>query len=216
MKPKRDPLEPLSFAVLTLGGLVIGIVVVGALLAVFVRGSGASVFGFGDPDVCLDVPQSAFAISDEGSGGTRVAGLRQGVSQIPDEYLLCKQHASTAEHLLGGGGQIVEFVFFVGFILLCVLLIRTARRRGLFTRDVARILSRLGGYLLVGEVVVGFVVAGLDHALLAGMARPGHGPRFTSLLSWSWPVVVAGFGVLTAGRVLAGSAQLQQEIDTLV
>ena len=207
---------PLTFIVCTLASLVVGVVIVGALFAVFGSGSGVSAFGFGDPDVCVDVPQGAFGIAGDDSIGEHVPGLQQGITQTPDRFVLCRPHASTGEHLLNGAGQLVEFAFFVGFLIVCALLIRAARRHGLFTEAVARWLTRLGGYLLVGELVTAFVVAWLHYELLSGMTRDGHAPTFTALVSLSWPVIVAGFGVLSAGRVLAGSAQLQQEIDTLV
>ena len=219
MKRERDPWGPLAFVVFVCGGLVAGLVAVSVVtlaLKAFGLADSFVVFGVGSDDVCVQVPVGVLPYGDGGSGSFGFESIRKGISQSPVDINLCDQHASTAQHLLYSIDQSTNFLFFAGFLLMAALLIRAGRRHGTFTPDVAGWLTRIGLYVVLGTLVLGIVSAIVRSQLVATMTTHGKGAAVLMMFSVSVPVLIAGFGALTAGRVMARSVALQREVETLV
>ena len=80
----------------------------------------------------------------------------------------------------------------------------------------ARWLTRIGVYVIGGALLVAIAHAVLRSRLIASMTTNGEGVSLTSVFDVSIAVLIAGFGALTAGRVMARSVALQREVETLV
>jgi len=96
-------------------------------------------------------------------------------------------------------------------------LTRLARRRGLFSPDVALGVLRLGLVVLVGAIVVSCLRSYAEWRVLSTMADEVS--RTNALLGFfrlSWSTLIGGFGLLTVGRVMAQSVRMQREIDATV
>ncbi len=219
MKREKDPWGPLGFVVAVCSGLVIAVVAISAVtLALKPFGIGGSfvVFGVGSDDVCVEVPRGVLPNGDGGSGSFGFDSIRTGVSQSPVDVSLCDLHASTKQHVLYAIDQGASFLLFAGFLLMAALLIRAGRRHGTFTPEVARWLTRIGLYVVLGTLALGVVSAIVRSQLVATMTTHGKGAAVLMMFSVSVPILIAGFGCLTAGRVMARSVALQREVETLV
>lgn len=211
MKKNRDPLGPLEFIVTAIGVLIIAAVVGGAVMAVVGNGS---VFGYGDRYVCVTSSTTGLGMGnvDRRHG---VAFPKAGVSQSIDRVTLCDGSPSPGQRLLQAGTMLPSFLYLLGFLVLVRSMIGRARHEGLFTTLIARRLTALGVYVLVGAVLSG-AANGLCTILLGRTMVTEGGPGDYNMLGPSWIAIIAGFGLLTLGRVMRHGVVLQQEIDTLV
>jgi hypothetical protein len=96
------------------------------------------------------------------------------------------------------------------------LVLRTARRHGVFSPQVALGVGRLGIYVLVGSLVAAAVQAKASVLLLDTLATQTNGWPFLSFFHLSWAGLIAGFGLLTVGRTLGHAVRMQREIDATV
>lgn len=211
-----NTLAPLEFILSVAGSLMLLIVVLLVPLTLF---GGGSFLGMGDPVVCVTAPQSAVG-EITGRGGineAHVVGARSGVSTVARQIELCDSSPSAAQHVWAAVGTGPEFLYPFGFLGLAWHLTRVARRRGLFSPDVALAVGRLGLYVLIGAVAVSLLRMWADSRLIATMDRQSHGLNAAlGFFHLSWAILFAGFGLLTVGRVMAQSVRMQREIDATV
>ncbi len=107
-------------------------------------------------------------------------------------------------------------LFWFGFVALARRLVRRGRREGMFTLRFVRGVGAVGAYLLVGGIVVSFVESGARGMLLATMLDDeGAWMGFVGL-SMSLSALIAGFGLLTVGRVLCQAAVMRADLDATI
>ena len=176
-----------------------------------------SYFGLGEPSVCLTAPQSAVGeITGRGGINEEHLDVGPGISTVAASYALCDSSPSSWQHVWSALAVAPTFFYALGFLALAWLLTRTARRRGLFSPQVALGVGRLGMYVLLGAVVVALVQAWASMRLLATMRDGATTWDSVGFVHLSWAVFFAGFGLLTVGRVMAQSVRMQREIDATV
>jgi hypothetical protein len=214
MDATKNALAPIEFILSVAITLMVFFNAIGLPLALLGHGS---YFGMGDPSVCLTAPQSAVGeISGHGGINEQHLDVGRGISTVAASYTLCDNSPSSWQHLWSALTMAPTFFYALGFLALAWHLTRTARRRGLFSPHVALGVGRLGLYVLLGAITVALVEAWASGRLLATM-REGTTPwDSVAFVHLSWAVLFAGFGLLTVGRVMAQSVQMQREIDATV
>lgn len=220
MKRERDPWAPLGFAVTAASGFVVLLLLgsLAGLVTTIATGNAGSwgVFGYGSDDVCVTARPGVLPYGEAAPPNAGFQGMKTGISQSASTVQVCDLHASSGQHALYAVDQLVGLLFFLGFLFSAVMLIRAGRVHGSFTTQVAQWLTRIGGYVVAGSLVVGLIQAVLRSRLLGSMTIGGEGAAVLMMFGVSVPVLIAGFGALTAGRVMARSVALQREVDTLV
>lgn len=82
-------------------------------------------------------------------------GLKPGIHLgVPHTYTICVDHLSGLDRTLFSVPVLMDLLWSFGFLGLTLRLIRPARKRGLFTHDVARATTRLGWSILGGWAIV--------------------------------------------------------------
>ncbi len=212
MKKETDPWAPLSFAVAVVGGFV-GLVLVGGLAGLLTSGS---LLGYGSDDVCVSLRPGTLPYGGSSAGDVGFTAMKPDISQSPELVQVCDLTASAGQHALYAADQAAEILFILGFLLLAALLIRAARAHGTFSPQVARRLTGIGAFVIVGALLVAAAQAVLRSRLVATMTTSGDGAAVLMMVHVSVAILIAGFGALTAGRVMTRSVALQREVDTLV
>jgi len=215
MKREKDPWAPFGLAITFVAGVVwilTALGAVGTVLAAF--GHTGSVFG--TDDVCVDIPPGVLSGGNGATGEVALSGIKPGVSQSADLVQACDLKASNGQHVLASIDGVLDLVFLSGFLVMALLLIGAGRRRGTFTPEVARWVTRIGAYVIAGALVVAMAHALLRSRLIATMTTTGDGAAVFMMFDVSVAALIAGFGCLTAGRVMARSVVLQREVETLV
>jgi hypothetical protein len=210
-----DPLQPLITASRMLAVLVLGLLLLGTAAAVFGTGS---VFTIGDDEICTsvsagsEVPMTTTEVSPEDP----IWGLAPGVSPVQERFQLCQDRPSATVQVLSVLSQAPPVVFLLGFLACVLLLVRRARRCGLFSRPVARTVHRIGWYVLAGALVAATGQALAGSALVHQMV-PRHAITDLSL-HWtvSIPTLLAGAGILTIARVLRLGVEMQDDLDATI
>lgn len=208
-----DPLGPIDYIVNVLGTLLILFVVVVSVSTAL--GSG-SLLAFGhNQEVCVTAPVNSAVISGH-SDAVHLTHVHQSISSRVSQVETCDLHPSTGLRVVASVPGGLTLLFVAGFLLLTKLIVRHARRRGLFTADVARRVTLLGAFLLGGSLAVSFLSAMADNAVL-------H--HAFSARDWDWglvnlrlsiPTLIAAFGILTFGRVMQLAVRMQRDIDTTI
>ncbi len=217
MKSSRidNTLAPLEFILSVATALVVLALLV--ILPATVLGSG-SFLGIGDSSVCVVVPQGG-AGPIEGHGGVNsihVVGLKPGISSVENQVRLCDFTPSTTQKLWSTLSELPDLCYTLGFLALAWLLTRAARRRGLFSPHVALGIGRLGLFVLLGSVAVGAVRWWAQWEIVRSMADHSSPARLLGAFHLHWSTFFIGFGLLTLGRVMSQSVQMQREIDSTV
>jgi hypothetical protein len=217
MKPSRidTTLAPLEFIL----SVATALMVLALLLVVpaTVLGSG-SFLGIGDSSVCVVVPQGGAGPVAErgGANSVHVVGLKPGISSVENQVRLCDFTPSTTQKLWSTVSELPDLCYSLGFLTLAWLLTRAARRRGLFSPQVALGIGRLGLFVLLGSVAMGALRWWAQWQVVSSMAdRSGPG-RLVGAFHLHWSTFFIGFGLLTLGRVMSQSVRMQREIDTTV
>jgi hypothetical protein len=212
----RNALAPLEFILSVAGTLMLLFTgILGPLALLF--GGDVSYFGLGDQSVCVTARDNALAPTYQGNNPAHVDGLARGVSAIPRQIELCDFHATATQHLWSFLALFPSFLFTVVFVSYAWWLTRIARRRGLFSPDVALGALRLGLIVLIGAVVVSCVRSYAEWRVLSSMAEDiSRSNALIGFFHLSWSTLIGGFGLLTVGRVMGQSVRMQREIDATV
>ena len=87
---------------------------------------------------------------------------------------------------------------------------------GLFSPHVALGIGRLGLYVLLGALAVTLVEMWASYRVVATMVDGVNASHALAFFHLSWAILFAGFGLLTFGRVMAQSVDMQRELDATV
>lgn len=214
----RDPLAPLEVVMTLLAALIIG----GCLAVVVFRGLGNDVgFGlWGPPYPCIDgVPLTGLKLHGT-PAGTMVGDLRPGVTTgFPRQFSLCQEHMSGFDRSLVSLPMLMDMLWTSGVVLVTLRVIKRARRHGLFTVDVARGCQLIGWVVLGGWLLVNVAGAILKAVAISHLVEgyPTTNAAVAILFAnWNWSTLVAGSAALTAGRVMARTVALREEVEATV
>lgn len=211
-----NALAPLEFILHVATGLIL-LVLVGHLLFAL---SGGQPVGK-DGAVCVLVPVGAMTATD----GQRLAKvqslgsgnmLKPGIEATATTARLCDSSPSGWQQIWAHLARWSPLAYASGFLFGTWLVTRTARRQGLFSPDTALGTLRLGLYVLLGAVAMWLTEMWADNQLMLSMAHTHRTATWLFFLHGSWPVLFAGFGLLTVGRMMAQSVAMQREIDATV
>jgi hypothetical protein len=208
------PLQPLIDASRTLG-LAVAVLIVWATVAT-IFGSG-SVLTIGDDPICTAVSASQdLPMPSIDVGPHQISGLAAGVNVVEDQYQLCQDRPSGLTQVLSALAAAPEMVLLLGFLAGVFLLVRRARRYGLFSRPVARVVHWLGWFVLAGALVASTAQALATSGLVRQMI-PAHGVLdFTGYWQVSISTLLAGAGILTIARVLRLTVEMQEDLDATI
>ncbi len=215
---KIDPLQPLSTATRPLAVLVICLLLVSVLSGL----RSGNFLSPGGDDVCVnvsagyEVPMTSLDSTSDSGMAAWIKGnwdLRPRVSPSDATYQLCQARPSAVTRILSDLTTVPELVLLMGFLASVFLLVRRARRSGLFSRPVARVVHWLGWYVLGGFLVVWTVQALAYSGLVRQMLTSHHVQDFTSYWHPSVTALLAGAGILTIARMLRLSVMMQEDLD---
>lgn len=202
----RGPLEPFASVVSGLAGVSL-ILLVGALI-LSVTTEGASVWGIGDTDVCVD--------NDDLSGGGDdrflASVVRKGVAATYHGVTLCARHPTAGQRTLHALTEFPAGVVTFGLIFLLWRFVAGARRHGPFARVNARRLRAVAWWILIGDLVARNGETLARAALVRSMRTPTDAPSWAhGLPSFSLTMFLAGLGTLAAARILAIATAMHEE-----
>jgi hypothetical protein len=209
----QNTLAPLEFILSVAGTLMLLVCLAVCLGGVF---GGGDLFGIGAQEACVTARDNVLHTGYQSNNPARVDGVQRDVSAIPRQIEICDSSPSASQRLLAFLATFPSFAFALGFLGYAWWLTRTARRRGLFSPEVALGVLRLGLYVLVGAVLVALLRSWAEWRLLTTMAGSDPGDAALGFFHLSWSTLIGGFGVLTVGRVMAQSVRMQREIDATV
>jgi hypothetical protein len=208
----KNALAPIEFILSVVGALMVMPLVFAPPLVIF--GSG-SFLGVGDREVCVSAPIGALQLNSGGQMKLH-GGQRGGVDIRATHTELCDESPTPSQRVWSVVANFPDYLYALGFVGSAWLVTRTARRRGLFSPHVALGVGRLGIYVLVGALAVSLLrLWGQEHVFLS-MHTPKSSGLYWYFLHLSWSTLIAGFGLLTIGRVMAQSVRMQREIDATV
>lgn len=215
MSRVRNPLEPIStavMAVLTLVATLMGMGLLGALFA-----DNMSVLGVGEKFVCVTDTTTTIGVDEQ----QHVPAFRPapGASFHMDAHPgYCTEAPSTVQSLLNTATHLAPFVFVVGALLLALRLIRSATRDGLYTTQTAERLRGLGWWLLAGSVLAAIATSMAEKALVASLSLDSDISAVSGLLSWDVPLmaILTGLGVLSFARIMRVGVTMREDLDGTV
>ncbi|WP_028643401.1 DUF2975 domain-containing protein [Nocardioides sp. URHA0020] len=222
-KTSRDPLAPIDIAVTALLALLAGGLALLAVIAIVdlaVHGStDVRVLGIGQP-TCVtaesgDVPWGGSGAQEPPAEG--VVGLHTDVArQRATQAEVCLKDPTPMQQAAGSLATLGDIVFAVGGLLLVQRVVRTARRRGLFTEETADRTRQLGWFLLVMTLLWPVLAGAGTGVVLSAAVRDVSWRRGLLSADLSYTLLVVAIGVLTFARILRQAVPLQEEVDSTV
>lgn len=209
----RDPLAPIDFAVTVVTALfLLGLT---ALVIAISFGSGSGL-GFGGDEVCAQTRPGVVPWGGSRAGGDHVIGLAADARAYPTDLAVCATDPGVRDRIAYGLTRWPSLLLALGFLLGLRMLIRTARRDGMFTATVAHRAGMLGWFLLAGAVVAATIEAGANGWLLQSLVTDVGSNAFLALWSVSWATLFGAVGLITIGRVLGQTVAMREELDATV
>jgi len=209
----EQALAPLEFILSVAGTLMLLICVGVGLGAAFDEGD---LFGLSAPSACVTAPQAAVDVAFQSNNPARVQDLPRGATAIPRTIEVCDNDPSASQRVWAFLGTFPSFVFALTFLGYAWRLTRTARRRGLFSPEIALGLLRIGLFVLVGAAAVAVLRSWADWQLLDSITGTAPWDALVGFFHLSWSTLIGGFGLLTLGLVMARAVRMQREIDATV
>jgi hypothetical protein len=206
----RNPLEPLTTTVLVVTVATFALLAIVGVATVF--GSG-SILGWGDPEVCIDVPNGTIRTSGVGA---EPQGLPANSRAYASTITVCAQEPSTALRIGATLLYLPWVLLFFGFLLLVHRLLRAAAGDGIYSLGTARRLRFLGWFLLAG---------GLLAATVEALARGYVLSAQFSYLDWlsganqwsvSFPLLLSAIGLITFARVMRIGVDMREDLEGTV
>lgn len=210
-----DPLAPIEFVVTCVSALIA--LLFAATLAFTAFGSG-SLLGLGEPDACVQVDADSVPFGEgDGPGGFQVVGLRPEATSLPADLRICRENPGVGLEVAAAADDgAATFALLVGCLVVLRLLIRSARRHGLFAREVAARTQLLGWFLLLGALGKAAIEAVGRGIVTASAVDHTSWTDGLSRIEMPWTLLIVGTGVLTFGRVLRQAVELQDEVDATI
>src|SRR5262249_7401564 len=111
---------------------------------------------------------------------------------------VCASSPTRSERAADAAVRLMAFLLLLVPIGLGWRMVRAARAHGVFSAAVARALTVLGAWVLIGTAVFSIAITLvenwlLDRLLPGGAGQPVHVP-------WSWGALLTAFGMLALGR----------------
>jgi Protein of unknown function (DUF2975) len=196
-----------GFALILIGALVFaGLVAVGL-------GNG-SIFNWGDANACADLT----AVTADWTVNGDEVPVRPGADAFPGSGIrVCAEQASRWQHVLASLSQGSLWTVHVIGLIMLVLLLRVAGRRGPFHASTARAVGRLGWWLLLATPVAAVVQAVSGTAMFATLST-----RPVGLMSWlpevqpPFAAMITGAAVLSVARLWRIGTGMRAEIEATV
>ncbi|MEY6563968.1 hypothetical protein AB8B12_03180 [Streptomyces sp. PGLac3x] len=208
MSEDRKLLQPLTGVVSVVLRVLLGTLVVGFVLSLFVDG-----VHWGRGDVCVTADWTGTSGSDFGPYETLPGA---GVNYTPT-FCPLESTGTGWQQFLGVMRTVPVTVLLVRGLFLLDRLLRLAARDGVHTPETAARLRVLGWWLLLGSLVVETVGAVAGGALLATLTEGDLvSLAWTQLWSAPYLAVLTGLGLLTFARIVGASARMRDELDAVV
>jgi hypothetical protein len=214
---QKSALAPLDTTVSIILTLMVGFAVVMLIATIFGSGSIAGMRRT-NPEVCVETrPGQGVGLGGNGirPGGDGPIGLRDGVRWYPTEVEICDTAPSASTLALGGLAVAPGAVGVMGFFGLMWVVLRRARRIGVFADSIPRSLRLLGAFLL-GWTLLSWVVVGLTRAAL--FSRMAEGRSISMFLPSDFPVVpvLVSLGLLTLAGVVTQAVALREDVEATI
>lgn len=215
-----DALGSISFIVGVCLALLAGYPVL--LLLVLASGGHPILGAWGDEQPCIEVPQTGLLIrgadGDHPLNQETVVNLNPGVTQgTPLHFNLCQASMDHLDRALLSLPVLMDVLWSIGFLLLMLRIIRTARSTGLFTNDLAHRLEVLGRYVLLGWLSTALASALMRTVAVSHIVHDLPVlPTAIAYVHWNWAIVIAGFGTITLARVMRQTVPLREEVEATV
>ncbi|MET7508295.1 DUF2975 domain-containing protein [Streptomyces albidoflavus] len=208
MSEDRKLLQPLTGVVSVVLRVLLGTLVVGFVLSLFVDG-----VHWGRGDMCVTADWTGTSGSDFRPYETLPGA---GVNYTPT-FCPLEPTGTGWQQFLGVMRTAPVTVLLVGGLFLLDRLLRLAARDGVHTPETATRLRVLGWWLLLGSLVVETVRAVAGGALLATLTEGDLvSLAWTQLWSAPYLAVLTGLGLLTFARIVGASARMRDELDAVV
>ena len=174
---------------------------------------------FGEDHVCVDFANGTSAQLDSPPGVVNVPGassreVSEGVKVHAARLSVCDPTPTQTERWWNRLALWPRVLYGMGLLTLIWTLTRRARRSGFFVQTVARGLSRLGIYLVLGSITVSTLVLFARKSLLASLLPTADYSAIGLHLSWS--TILIGAGVFTLGRVMSQAVAMREELDATI
>ena len=200
-----DPFEPIG----TLAWFLLLLYSVATVVAVVMTIIGrANMFDWRSTVVCAD--------DRTGFSSVTLPDPRPGVTASTTGVSVCTHDPSLGQHLLATLAQAPNYLLFVGVLLMIWLLIRDAKRDGLYTARIARRLRGLGWLIGAGGIVV-MIVQGEASSYLAASMVATPSP-LADVDYWHVPTVslLTALGVLSFARIMRVGNAMREDLDGTV
>lgn len=212
----RDPLAPVQFAFSAVLGVVGAMAVLTTLLTVWQPGPDSVSSGW-RYQACVDVRNGTSVFVDGREAVVSATGDAPpaGTSVLGRVLEVCARSPRGSQVAWALAARLPGVLVPVGAMAYVLLLTRRARRRGIFSAEVAHGLRALGRFLVVAPLVA------LGLALFAGTrlltTLIGSSAFFSDLsVEFPWGHLLTGFAVLTLGRVMLQGVEMRDELDATV
>ncbi|MBV7254320.1 hypothetical protein GJ659_027055 [Streptomyces sp. S-2] len=208
MSEDRKLLQPLTSIVSVTLRILLGTLVAGFLLSLFVDG-----VHWGRGDMCVTADWTGTSGSDFQPYETLPGA---GVNYTPT-FCPVEATGTNWQQFLGVMRTAPVTVLLIGGLFLLDRLLRLAAREGVHTSGTAARLRVLGWWLLLGSLVVE-TAASVAGGLLLGTLTDDEVADAAWAQLWSAPylAVLTGLGLLTFARIVGASALLRDELDAVV
>jgi len=202
----RDPLEPL----MTANWIVLMLLALGFVVAIVAMPFGhGQLLGLGRVDICM---------STDGVGSADATGLKDFVRPHPGvgvgtaDVHLCTDTPSAGQRWWYTLEIFPTTATAIVVALATYLVLREARRNGLYTPGIASRIRFLGWFLVADSVLRPSVEVYASHKLWAAMAD-GSMPT-----EWSpvWTFLFAGIALLSLARILAVGSAMREDLEGVV
>ena len=214
----HDPFGPLEGVVTLLLGVLLSVMALAAAVALvgLIR-SGHTNVSFatvGDGQTCVSVSNETPITS---ASEVRQVGIsREKASMRVEQLDLCLKHPTPWQEALSTLRPVGDLIFALGGLMLVRRAIRTGRRHGVFTHEMADSVRRLGLFMIAMTLIWPLVAAAGEGVIIQD-AVPGRSLVW-GLLSPHIHValVVVSAGVLSIARILRRGASLQEDVDATI
>ncbi|MFJ2766477.1 DUF2975 domain-containing protein [Streptomyces sp. NPDC087300] len=203
----RKLLEPLFSTVSVALRVVVGVVVVGFVLSLFVDGVHFSWVG---GDVCV----TAEGTSGSSRSADVMFGAREGVD-VSSTPRYCASDPSSSQRALDALRTLPSFTLMIGGLFLLNRLLKGAIRDGVYAPRTASRLRVLGWSLLLGSLAVEVTQAIAQSALLATLADSDMASVGDM---WQIPFfsIFTALGLLTFARIVRAGVVMREEIEATI
>lgn len=204
MAEDRKVLEPLFSTVSVALRALVGVVVVGFILSLFVDGIHV---GWAGGDVCV----TAEGASGRSSGTDAMFGAREGV-HVSTTPKYCTSDPSVSQQLLNTLRTLPPFALMVGGLWLLNRLLRGASQNGVYIQQTVSRVRMLGWWLLIGSLVAEAMQTIAQIALLGTLAK-GDSASVGDVWHIPFLSIFVALGLLTFARIVQVGVVMREDAE---